>query len=98
MKFRGQVEDCFLLVEKGLAVMLNRIEGMPKTGMRVCIGETETRIIDVGRNSTDGQPVSTRDCLTGRTCSPYGFILIDFLEQRPKRGVWVEEARDNDHV
>ncbi len=96
MRFRGRIEDAFPLRGKmGLALMLTHMEGMPEKGMRVSIAGRDLNIVDVGRNTTDGKPVSTRDCLTGKAVPPYGSIFVDWLPPYPERTSlhrqWIEE-------
>lgn len=68
---------------KGLVVMLTEVEGTPTLGTVVDFLGGHRTIVDIGKNATDGQPVSTRDGLTGRTVPPYGTILIDWPEGTP---------------
>lgn len=79
----------------GLALMLTHIEGMPAKGMRVSIAGRDLLIMDVGRNSADGKPVSTRSCLTGETVPPYGSIFVDWQPPYPEGASlhrnWIEE-------
>lgn len=92
-RFSGKIEDVFRI--KGhLAIMLTGIEGMPKVGMTVRIGDCVRTILELGRNSTDHKPISTRDCLTGRPVPPYGSILIEDMANTPDRGCWIEEHDD----
>lgn len=65
---------------KGLVLMLTEVEGAPSIGMTVDFLGGHRAIVDIGKNSTDGQPVSTRDCLTGRTVAPYGAILLNWTD------------------
>ncbi len=46
--------------------------------MRLNISGYECTLTEVGRNTTDGQAVSSRDCLTGKPVAPYGHILIEW--------------------
>lgn len=81
VQFRGLIEDALLLSKKpGTALVLSHIEGMPKVGMQVSVSGKFAEIKELGRNSTDGQPVSTRSCLTGQPCEPYGSILVEWKE------------------
>ncbi|MEJ8560992.1 hypothetical protein QTO30_06990 [Yoonia sp. GPGPB17] len=90
--FRGQIEDWFNIPKPRFGLMLTRIEGMPKVGMRVQIEGCFGTILELGRNSTDGQPVSYRDCVSGMPCAAYGSILVELSEYQPERGQWVEEV------
>ncbi|MEO0378916.1 MAG: hypothetical protein AAF252_01520 [Pseudomonadota bacterium] len=75
--FRARIADAFLLKEKGLVLQLTDIEGMPVEGQEVFFGDTGSRVIALGTNGTDKQPVSFRDCLTGQTVPAYGSILVE---------------------
>lgn len=95
--YRGKIEDYFMVPGKGLFVMLTEVEGAPKIGMVVDFLGGHRTIKDVGRNSTDGQPVSTRDCLTGRPTAPYGGIVLEWADTQPApegiRGAEVAEIK-----
>lgn len=79
--------------------MLTHIEGMPESGMTVSIGGKSAVIKELGRNSTDGKVVSSRSCLTGQPCSPYGSILVewngDALHPEETHRLWVQEEAVN---
>ena len=75
-RFRGRVEDVFT-VDTGTALFLTEVEGMPREGLLVRLGDRVRSVLTVGRNTTDGQPVSFRDCLTGKPVSGYGHVLVD---------------------
>ncbi len=97
MSFRGKVQDCFELKGKGLVVMLTEVEGAPAIGTLVDFLGGHRRIVDVGRTSTDGQVVSTRDCLTGRPTAPYCTIGLEWPDgvEAPTdiRGATVQEIK-----
>ena len=95
-RFRGQIEDVFKIPSKeGFVFKLTNIEGHPEVGMSISVGGKTRRIVELGRNSTDGKHVSERSCLTGRPCAPYGGILVDwpghFSEAKALRLQWVSE-------
>ena len=94
--FRGIVQDWFTMPSKGLVVMLTEVEGEPAIGSIVSFLGGHLRIIEVGKNSTDGKAVSTRDCLTGRTVAPYAAICLDWPENTPApnglRGAEISEV------
>lgn len=76
-RFTGLIKDAFdLPTRDGIALMLTHIEGTPEVGMQVIVGGKVCSVLALGRNSTDGQIVSTRDCLTGKTVPAYGSILV----------------------
>ncbi|MGB0159420.1 hypothetical protein [Thalassovita mediterranea] len=62
--------------------------------MTIKINGRQSRILGLSNNSTDGQPVSTRSCLTGKEVPAYGAILIDWPNtgDKPVLKSWVEEA------
>ncbi len=96
--FSGVVSNFFELKGKGLFVQLTDVEGLPEKDMIVMFyGELAT-ITEVGRNSTDGQAVSTRSCLTGQPVTPYGSVLLDWPTGRAcppyERGVRLEEVQE----
>lgn len=93
--FRGEITDAFVIPDHGLALILNKIEGAPESGMAVQIGKKTTRVKALGRNSTDGQAVSTRSCLTGRTVAAYGGIVVDWDGALPTTGTWVEQLEQS---
>lgn len=95
MKFRGRIEDAFPLSGKeGLALMLTHVEGIPVAGMQISLADRKLQIVEVGKNSTDSKPVSTRSCLTGKTVAPYSGVFVNWRPPYPDRsalcGVWVE--------
>lgn len=95
-RFFGYVEDVLSLRHKdGLALMLTGIESHPEVGMTIKVGDHIGSIAELGRNSTDGQAVSHRDCLTGKPCSPYGSIFVEWSGETPETnslvGQWVKE-------
>lgn len=96
MRFRGQIQTVHLLPDhKALVLVLTNIEGMPEVGMFVnLLGETK-KIIELGRNSTDGKAVSYRDCLTGQPIPAYGSICVDwsglYVEKAAMHDQWVQE-------
>ncbi|MFA3917560.1 hypothetical protein AB1E33_11285 [Ruegeria sp. 2012CJ15-1] len=75
--------------------MLTHIEGLPVVGMTIYVAGVFGTIKELGRNSTDRQVVSSRDCLTGRPCASYGSILVEWNEGKlvPKDlcQMWVQE-------
>lgn len=75
--------------------MLTQIEGMPVKGMHVSIAGRDLLIMEVGKNSTDGEPVSSRSCLTGKTVPPYGSVFVEWLPPYPEGASlhrkWIEE-------
>jgi hypothetical protein len=76
-RFRGFVEDAFELAEmKGLVLQLAQVEGLPEVGMKVSLGGRTCCIAGIGTNSTDGQIVSHRSCLTGKPVPPYCTVLL----------------------
>lgn len=96
MRFRGQIQDAFMFRErKGLVLSLTNIEGLPEIGMHVSILGEIRKIIEIGRNSTDGNAVSYRSCLTGQPVPAYGSIGVDWNESDVDaiglRDQWVEE-------
>ena len=97
MRFRGRIDDAFPLKGKdGLVLTLNHIEGMPERGMVLSLAGRRVCIVDVGTNSTDGQAVSTRSCLTGESVPAYGSVFVDWALPYPERAElhqeWVEEV------
>ncbi len=100
-RFAGYVEDVLSLRHKdGLVLMLTGIENHPEVGMTVRVGEHIGSISELGRNSTDGQAVSYRSCLTGKPCSPYGSILVEWSGESPETNSlvrqWVKEEAKSD--
>jgi hypothetical protein len=91
IKCRGKINNVFVLPVPGLVLNLTEIEGHPKVGEMVQVGSKCCKILELGRNSTDGRAVSTRSCLTGRTVAPYGAIRVEWDGPKPKdlRGEWV---------
>ena len=93
--FRGFIEDAFVLKDKGVAVMLTHVEGMPAVGMRVPVGDQIVTILELGRNSTDGQAVSHRSCLTGKPVPGYGSVLMDWKgDPRDIARHWAQESSE----
>ncbi|MFY0682515.1 MAG: hypothetical protein JXR13_18225 [Thalassovita sp.] len=97
MAFRGQIQDVLPMRQgSGLVLMLTNIEGALAKGMQVQLLDQETKITELGRNSTDGKPVSTRSCLTGKPCAPYGAIALDWQGPQPAAqtlvGQWVQQV------
>ncbi|WP_223424881.1 hypothetical protein [Tateyamaria pelophila] len=94
-RFRGQVDSFFAVADRGLALSLTNIEGMPRVGMTLRVGERLCKVLELGRNSTDGQPVSYRSCLTGAPTPAYGFVVIEWNDDFPEpvefRKMWVAE-------
>ena len=96
MRFRGQIQGIHLFPQQNaLMLSLTRIESTPEIGMFVrFLGRTH-KIVELGRNSTDGKVVSHRSCLTGAPVSAYGSICIDWPEASVDKeemfGEWVEE-------
>ena len=84
--FEGRVSDVFDIPKVGRVIMLTEIVGAPNAGMPVRIGDWRGEILDVGKNSTDGQVVSTRSCLTAETVAPYGLIAVSLSCPKPSRG------------
>ncbi len=91
--FRGQISGFFAHPKNGLILMLTNIEGNPRVGMQVLVNAKPAIITELGQNSTDGQPVSTRSCLTGQPCPPYGLIVVEIDGAKPANKTWVEEVR-----
>lgn len=76
--FRGSVQDCFEVPGRGLVVMLTEVDGEPSIGTVVGFLGGHRTIVGIGDNGTDGQPISTRDCLTGRTVPPYCAVVLEW--------------------
>ena len=76
-------------------LQLTEIEGRPEVGMKLRVGERRCAVIELGRNSTDGQVVSTRACLTGRPVAPYGAVCVAWTDGAarpvPRAGEWAQE-------
>ena len=96
MGFRGRISDYFpLKAQDGLALMLTHVQGRPAIGMALSLAGRRVSILDVGQNSADGLPVSTRACLTGKSVAAYGGIFVDWAPPYPKNTlhkIWVEEV------
>lgn len=94
-RFRGQVDDFFAIADRGLSLSLTNIDGMPRAGIILQEGERLCKVLELGRNSTDGQPVSYRNCLTGAPTPAYGNVLIEWHDELPEPGefrkMWVVE-------
>jgi hypothetical protein len=90
-RFRGQIDNCHGIGKPGLVLMLRHVEGMPEPGMTISIAGQTARIIAVGKNATDGKPVSNRSCLTGKPTAPYGSIFVEWTGEWPSRLEWVQE-------
>lgn len=98
-RFREQIVGAFEIPNQGLCLSLNHIDGLPQVDMHNRVGNRLCKIIALGRNSTDGQAVSMRDCLTGRPTPAYGSIVVEWIGSEPTTGeiykLWVsEEARN----
>ena len=78
MAFSGKIEDAFRLQDKGVVLMLTDVEGSPEEGLILELQNRLVKVLAVGKNSTDGKPVSTRNCLTGQPTAPYGSVLVDW--------------------
>ncbi|WP_238367069.1 hypothetical protein [Mesobacterium pallidum] len=92
---RGFIEDAFVLKGKGVAVMLTHVEGMPEVAMRVMVGDHVLTILALGQNSTDGQAVSHRPCLTGKPGPGYGGVVVDWPgNPRDIARQWVEDCSE----
>ncbi len=102
MRFRGQIQSVHMFPDhKALVLTLTNIESTPEVGgmfIRL-MGETK-KIIELGRNSTDGNAVSYRDCLTGKPVPAYGSIGIDWHEPHIAKeemfGEWLKRKLSND--
>ena len=93
--FRGRVTNVFAIGDRGTALMLTEIEGRPEVGMTLRVGKRRCLVIELGRNSTDGEVVSTRACLTGRPVAPYGAVAVAWTDgaghSAPRAGEWARE-------
>ncbi|NIZ59473.1 hypothetical protein DL239_00625 [Sedimentitalea sp. CY04] len=99
--FRGLIQDAFHLQnEAGVALSLTQVEGIPEIGMMVSVAGQPATIRDFGHNSTDGQVISSRSCLTGEPCSPYGGIFVEWNKNTPAPEdlckQWVQEEDGSD--
>jgi len=95
MLFRARIENAFAIPKAGIGVMLTHVEGYPSVGMKVRLGSEICEILELGRNTTDGKAISSRDCLTGALCPPYGSVRLDWTG--PTDGFqfdWLEEVRE----
>ncbi|WP_299597506.1 hypothetical protein [uncultured Tateyamaria sp.] len=85
----------FELKGKGHVLQLTEVLGHPRKGITLSVVGQRCRVVEVGRNSTDGQAVSTRSCLTGKPVAPYGHVLVKWISEAPLasdiHGNWVEE-------
>ncbi len=102
VRFRGWIEDAVVPRKKKkgrCSLMLTQIEGMPLAGMTVSLSGTLATIKELGRNTTDGKAVSSRDCLTGQPCPPYGTVLVEWIGDAPDpkdlSQIWVQEEVEN---
>lgn len=94
--FAGRVTDMFALNDKGFVLQLTEVEGCPARGMKLDIGPKRCRVIEAGRISADGQPVSTRSCLTGQPVPPYGAVLVEWIGAVPtEKDVYGQRAEGN---
>lgn len=95
MRFRGRITNLFVIQDKGLVVMMTEIEGFPVVGQKVRLLGVQTSVKALGENSTDGQPVSTRSCLTGQQVPPYGGVMVEWEGPVPRLTAgdseWLEE-------
>lgn len=82
--FAGRVTDMFASNDKGFVLQLTEVEACPARGMKLDIGPKRCRVIEVGRNSTDGQPLSTRSCLTRQPVPLYGAVPVEWIGAVPK--------------
>ena len=96
--YRGEIEHVFAVPGTGLVLMLTKVEGLPREGMDVLVAGKRHQIKAVATNSTDGQPVSNRNCLTLEPTDPYGAIVLDDLNIPRKElpGLWVSEVSAED--
>ncbi|WP_299370248.1 hypothetical protein [uncultured Tateyamaria sp.] len=98
--FRGKITDMFTLQDKGHVPQFTQVVGEPAKGMTLTIAHLSSRVLEVGKNFTDGQVVSDRSCLTGQTIAPYCVALVEWAGARPDPktvcGSWAEG--DTDHV
>ncbi|WP_044006418.1 hypothetical protein [Jannaschia sp. CCS1] len=81
MSFTAIIREAFVLSDGKIVLDMSEIEGMPTVGDLVRAGGGAGRIVELGRNSTDGQVVSTRACLTGKEVAPYGGIVVVWRAQ-----------------
>ena len=83
MALKGQIYDAFDIPERG-------------TVLQLCVGEFRCQIVELGRNSTVGQIVSDRSCLTGETVAPYCAVAVTWEDRRPSTAEiyrqWVSES------
>ena len=96
MVFRGTIEDCFALRDRGPALMPIEIAGTRKAGRRGTTKDRDAHIFGVGCNIPDGQIMTSRDCPAGGYCTSYGSILIGLMDARPNHGGLVQEVRSSD--
>ncbi|PSL21869.1 hypothetical protein [Shimia abyssi] len=91
--FKGKIEDIWHIPDKGVVLHLNQVEGTPEVGMQVSVAGQTAKIIELGKNSTDGKTISDRSCLTGQPTSGYGAILTDLdrssLDLDHVHGTWI---------
>jgi hypothetical protein len=90
-RFGGQIDASFVDANRGIGIVLTHVKGMPRVGIQVRISPRIASVLEIGRNSTDGQSVSTHACLRGLPTAPYGTILVDRDGAMPERLVWFEE-------
>ena len=95
--FQGQITDCFEMPGKGLVVMLTDVQGTPTIGALVDFLGGHRTIVDIGRATPDGQPVTTRDRVTGQEVPPQGAVVLEWSPETPApkgiRGAWVKEIK-----
>ena len=83
--FQGRIDGVFVIPNRYdvLALSLTEIEGVSEVGQIACFKGERRKILELGRNSTDGKTISTRSCLTGQPVAPYEMIGIEWDGARP---------------
>ena len=98
--FRGKITDMFTLQNKGDVLQFTGVRDEPAKGMTLTIADLSCRVLEVGKNFTDGQIVFDRSCLTGEKIDPYCLVLVEWTGPRPdpKTVCGVEAEGDSQHV
>jgi len=87
MTFTAAIKDALTFKSKpGLALLVSNVKGMPAVSMALVVLGKCVEVFELGRNSTDGQPVSFRSCLAGKPTPGYGSIFVNWEGPPPTRG------------
>lgn len=79
MTFSAAIKDALTFKSKpGLALMVSNVKGMPAVGMALALLGKCAEVLELGRTSTDGQPVSFRSCLTGKPTPGCGSLFVSW--------------------